>query len=84
MFNFFSEVKRGMEKFEGGRYNLVNISGEILYVEGHQGITQLTKEVVAFKVKGGRIVASGRELALAELSDTTLKISGKIEKIEVF
>lgn len=84
MFNFFNEVKKGLEKYGTGRFNMVNLSGHILYVEGHLGITQLSKQTITFKIKGGRIVVQGEELVLQELSDTTLKVSGKIISIEEF
>lgn len=84
MFNFFNEVKKGLEKYGTGRFNMVNLSGNILYVEGHLGITQLSKQTITFKIKGGRIVVQGEELVLQELSDTTLKVSGKIISIEEF
>lgn len=86
MFNFFDEIKKVASKLEGEElcsYNIVNISGRILYVEGHLGLTQLSKEVITFKVKKGRVIVEGEEMTLAELSDTTMKIIGKIKKFEV-
>lgn len=83
MFNFFNEIKNSAKKIKvSGRYNLVNISGELVYVEGHKGITLLSSDVVSFKVKDGRINIYGKNLVLSELADDTLKISGQIDKIE--
>lgn len=36
------------------------------------------------KVKGGRIVVEGEEMFLLELTENTIKISGKIKKVESF
>ncbi len=85
MFNFFAEIKdnlknpKGLE-FEG--FNLINMSGHLLYVEGHLGLVTLSKELVSFKVKGGVVMVEGSEMILAELSENTIKICGKIKKVE--
>lgn len=87
MFNFFDEIKKNVKGYDPqllSSYHLVNISGHILYVEGHLGLTTLSKELVAFKVKRGRIVVEGKNLVLAELTENTLKIVGEIGKVEVF
>ena len=84
MFNFFDEVKNLKNVTVIDNYNLVNISGQILYVEGHQGLTNLSKENISFRVKGGRIVVEGSNMMLAELSENTLKIVGEIKKVEAF
>ena len=41
MFNFFDEIKDIKNISIVEKYNLVNISGQILYVEGHLGLTNL-------------------------------------------
>ncbi len=82
MFNFFDEIKNNLVVVE--KYNLVNISGQILYVEGHLGLTNLSKENISFRVKGGRIVVEGENMLLAELSENTMKIVGNIKKVEAF
>ncbi len=87
MFNFFDEIKKNVAKIEPkllGNYNIVNISGRILYVEGHCGLTVLSRENITFKVKHGRIVVEGKNLILDELSENTLKIVGEIIKVEAF
>lgn len=83
MFNFFDELKKIIknEKFIE-KYNIVNMSGKILYVEGHTGICQLSREIISFKFKGGVIIVEGKDLILNELMDKTLKITGEIKKIE--
>lgn len=85
MFNFFDEIKKNFKSIEPlNSYNLVNISGKILYVEGHKGLTTLSKEMIAFKVKNGHIVVEGKNLILNELTENTMKIVGEIVKVEAF
>ena len=84
MFNFFSEIKNELKlpNFEGG-YNLVNINGKAVYVEGHKGLVSLSNELVRFKVKDKIISVNGRELKLKILSSVTLSVTGKIDSINV-
>lgn len=83
MFNFFSELKKIAEKEKFiEKYNIINMSGKILYVEGHKGICQLSKEIITFKVKSGIIIVEGQNMILNELSETTLKIVGDIKRVE--
>lgn len=87
MFNFFDEIKGNLKKIDQNilnSYNLINLSGKILYVEGHLGLTILTDSLIAFKVKKGRIEVSGNDLVLSELSQNTMKIEGNIKKVEEF
>lgn len=85
MFNFFDEIKKGIDAIEPtlNSYNLVNISGKLLYVEGHKGLTLLSKDIISFKIKGGRINVEGKDLVLNELTENTMKIVGQIIKVEV-
>lgn len=87
MFNFFDEIKKGLSNVEPdliNSYNIVNISGKILYVEGHLGLTTLSKEMISFKVKRGRVVVEGKNMLLNELTENTMKIVGDIVRVEVF
>ena len=83
MFNFFDEIKKSLPlgEQELGEYNLVNISGKILYVEGHKGLVSLSLDKIAFKLKKSVMEVEGENLSLQELTDCTLKIVGKIKKI---
>ena len=59
MFNFFFFFKENLKdknKLEFDVFNLVNISGRILYAEGHKGLVTLSKELISFKVKTGVIL----------------------------
>ena len=87
MFNFFDEIKSKIGNFDYNLYNdynLLNISGKLLYAEGHQGLTILNSDMIAFKIKKGRVVVEGEGLILKELTDNTLLIQGKIIKTEIF
>lgn len=87
MFNFFGEVKEGLRNAKDMDltvYNLINISGKILYVEGHCGLLTLSKDLIIFKIKNGRVVVEGEGMFLQELTENTLKITGKIKKVESF
>ena len=84
MFNFFNEVKSKLERGENSLsgFNIINISGQILYVEGHRGLVTLSKELISFKVKKGVIMVEGKDMTLSELNENTIKISGTIKKVE--
>lgn len=62
---------------------MVNINGNILYVEGHKGLINLSDELIMFKTKNKIISVSGKDLKLKILSSTTLSIMGEIESVEV-
>lgn len=85
MFNFFDELKKKSTNAEVlSNFNIVNMSGKMMYVEGHQGLTVLSTQMIAFKVKKGRYVVEGEDLKLSELTENTMIIQGKIVKTELF
>lgn len=85
VFNFFDELKKKSTNSELlSNFNVVNMSGRLMYVEGHQGLTVLSTQMIAFKVKKGRFVVEGEELKLSELTENTMIIQGKIVKAELF
>ena len=84
MFNFFNEIKKKCGEEFLVEFNLVNISGKMLYIEGHNGLTVLTSQSIAFKIKNGRVVIEGENLVLSEMTDNTMLIKGKIIKVEQF
>ncbi len=87
MFNFFEEIKKKAGDIDNNLlndYNIINLSGKLLYVEGHQGVTIVNSEMLAFKIKRGRVVIEGEGLFLCELTDNTLTVQGKINKMEIF
>lgn len=84
MFNFFSEIKKELKLSNlDSDYQMVNISGRILYVEGHKGLLNLSNEMVMFKTKNKIISVSGSNLKLNILSETTLSVTGEIESVEI-
>ena len=84
MFNFFDELKKKSSSGMIYDFNIVNISGKMLYVEGHKGLTILEEKMIAFKIKSGRVVIEGEGLYLSELTDNTMLIKGKVIKVEQF
>ena len=85
MFNFFDEIKKSLRGEKANAlngFNIVNVCGKILYVEGHKGLLALSKEMISFKVTGAIIFVDGQEMILEELSENTIKIVGKISVVE--
>ena len=85
MFNFLGEIKdniKNSKNFDLDSFNIINVSGRVLYVEGHLGLVSLSKELISFKVKNGVIMVEGSDMILAELSENTIKICGSIKKVE--
>jgi sporulation protein YqfC len=84
VFNFFSEIKKELKlpDIDGG-YNLVNINGKAVYIEGHKGLISISSETIQFKVKDKIIIVSGKDLKLKILSSVTSSIAGEIENISV-
>lgn len=85
MFNFLNELKKNLkipQELDLNGFNIINIAGNLLYVEGHLGLVTLSKELISFKVKKSVIIVEGKDMVLNELSDSTLKICGKIKKVE--
>lgn len=85
MFNFLSEIKENLKNakdIDFDSFNIINVSGHLLYVEGHTGLVTLSKELITFKVKKGAIIVEGQNMILAELSENTIKICGIIKKVE--
>ena len=65
MFNFFSEIKKELKlPALEGQYQLVDIGGKAVYVEGHKGLVMLSESIVVFKTKSKIISVSGKELKL--------------------
>ena len=85
VFNFFDEIKSCVKNLDiKNKYNIVNVSGKIVYIEGHKGLSVLSKNLMCLKIKKGSIKIEGSDLILRELYDEGVKISGEIKKIEVF
>ena len=85
MFNFFDEIKNKVKTTKEDffdNFNIVNLSGKIIYVEGHMGLVLLSKEKIIFKVKRGQVSVEGKDLKMPEISENTLLISGQVERVE--
>lgn len=82
MFNFLEEVKNKARKGSVlNDYNVILVSGRLLYVEGHLGLTVITSSSMAIKIKGGGIEISGQWLTITELTQNTLTIEGDIREV---
>ncbi len=79
MFNFFGEIK---SKVDVDSFHIINISNKLIYIEGQRGLLTLSTEQISFKVKSGVFIVDGQNLSLAELTENTIKIAGKIKKVE--
>ena len=67
LFNYLGELKKDLKLPDNifNSYNLINISGHILYVEGHCGIITIKSEEIVFNVKKGKkISVKGNELKI--------------------
>lgn len=85
MFNFFDEIKKNLKGEKANAlnsFNIVNLSGKVLYVEGHKGLLALSKEMISFKVAGAIIFVDGQDMILEEMSENTIKIVGKISVVQ--
>lgn len=84
MFNFFDEIKGefALKDDAFSQFNIINISGKLLYIEGHKGLLSLGQEQVCVKVKKARIIVNGKNLNLAKLCHNTIAIKGKIDVVE--
>lgn len=86
LFNYFGELKQKFQIPDNyfNSYNIINIGGHLVYVEGHKGLLKLTEDLVSLKLKTGYVEIKGSKLALKNLTEETVVIQGKIYKIEVF
>ena len=85
MFHFFESLKKefGLPKELFGHFNVVLVSNNFLYIEGHKGILKLSQENMTFKVKNGVLVVLGKNMQMKELTQNTVSIIGKIDSFEV-
>ncbi|MDD4110926.1 MAG: YabP/YqfC family sporulation protein [Clostridia bacterium] len=84
MFNFFSEIKNELKMpFLDAGYNLVDVNGKAVYVEGHKGLVSLSNEMVRLKVKDKIITINGKDLKLKIMSSSTISVTGEIKSIVV-
>lgn len=83
MFNFLEEIKKKSRK--GGiidDYNILIVSGKLVYIEGHKGLTIISPDLIALKIKGGRVELVGTGLSISELTENTLLIEGNICEVK--
>ena len=80
MFNFFHELKSKCKEFQNrlSPYQVIMVGDYILYVEGKINLMTLSEETIVFKVTDGVIIVNGKKLALKDISENTITITGKI------
>ena len=85
MFNFFNELisDYGLE-VPLNKFNLINLSNKLIYVEGHLGVISIELNMISFRVKKGVIVVNGNNLSIKQISNKTLTIIGEIKSIESY
>ena len=85
LFQFFASLQKEFKlpKEIFGKYNIVMISSNFLYLEGHKGILKLSEENITFRVPSGVIVITGTNLLIKELTKSTASITGNIKHFEV-
>lgn len=83
MFNFLDEIKK---KARNNKlvtdYNVIFISGRLIYIEGHYGLTIISPSLIALKVKGARLEVAGENLSITELTENTLLVEGDISEVK--
>lgn len=84
MFNFFNEIK---SKFKGMKdvvlpYQSVMLGNFLIYIEGFSSLMTYTRQTIVFKVKGGVITVTGKDLLVKEMSPSTITITGTISQVE--
>ena len=86
MFNFFNELigDYGLEISHANKFNLINLSNKLIYIEGHQGVISIAQNIVTVRVKKGVIVISGNNLKIRQITSNTLSVSGEIKSIESY
>lgn len=84
MFNFFSEIKKELinENALLGNFNIINMSNQVVYIEGHKGIVSISKDSISLKVKKALIKIYGEDLILRKITKSTLIVEGKIKSVE--
>lgn len=85
MFNFFDDLKKEFKLQSNGfsAFNLVMVSTNLVYLEGHKGLLKLSEENITLRVKKGVVCILGKDLKISEMTQKTIAICGEISKVEV-
>lgn len=85
MFNFFEEIKNKARKNKVlSDYNIILISGKLLYIEGHIGLVNISPTLIVLKVRGARIEIVGENLYINELTENTMTIEGNVGEVKKY
>jgi len=69
------------ETLKGFRFTLV--SGRACHLMRHNGIAEITRENIIFKINKRRLVIRGGELTVKNLTPDDAVVVGKIDKVEL-
>ncbi len=84
--NLLDEIDSMLAKEYGitfNDYRLVNISGKVLYIEGHTGINILGQNEMSFKLKKKVLTIKGDNLTVKYFDKSTAIVLGRIVQVEV-
>lgn len=79
--SFFSEAANvlGLDYIgQTGGFNIVNYSGEALYLEGIRRIVRISGEEIVFDCKKAVVTVAGERLKIHELEGSSVIIKGRI------
>lgn len=81
--SYIEEVKSKLSLAELTGYRLLIVAGKGICLEGHKGIYDISDTVIRIKVKNGSIIVNGEDLAIKEISDSEIYITGIIKGLEL-
>lgn len=64
-------------------YRYINIGGKMVYVEGHNGISTLSKEEISFKLRKKNCTIKGSDLYIKYYDNCTALVCGSIVSVVV-
>ena len=84
MFNFFNEIVSdyGLEIPLLNSFNIINMSNNLVYIEGQNGVFSITDTKISVRVKNLKINIIGSGLTIKRITDNTIIVVGKISQIE--
>jgi sporulation protein YqfC len=85
MFHFLNEINEQLElpiTSVLSSYEVVNLGGKVVYVQGYKDILNFEKEHIVLKLKEGELHIKGQNLNIRDLNVNSILIEGTIRLIE--
>lgn len=85
--NFLEEIDKLITKEFGmtfWEYRYINLAGKFFYIEGHNGISNLSKKEISFKIHKKTLTVYGDDMIIKYYDKSTVIIEGKIFRTEIF